>query len=153
MSVKEPHVSLRFLRTRRMLQWATTAAPHLARFFTLHPPPPQAPSTPLAITEPATHSWPIIATMDGACHATSIRKPHNTENSVHTLQETLSVSITKTKWLVLFGEIIAAYCDNHAKHIHGLMVHAQSFSLGGGGWPWECIKFMFHFSNHVMKTM
>jgi hypothetical protein len=33
---------------------------------------------------------------------------------------TYGVSITKTKWLLQFGEIITIYSENHRKHINTL---------------------------------
>jgi hypothetical protein len=37
-------------------------------------------------------------------------------NPVRTSQETHYVSATKLDQLLLFGEIIAVYCENHTKH-------------------------------------
>jgi hypothetical protein len=39
------------------------------------------------------------------------------KNLVRTSQETHYVSTTKPSRLMLFGEIIAVYCENHAEHI------------------------------------
>jgi hypothetical protein len=40
------------------------------------------------------------------------------KNSVHTSKRTSHFTITKTKWLRLFKEIIAVYAENHAKSIN-----------------------------------
>jgi hypothetical protein len=37
-------------------------------------------------------------------------------NSVCTLQETHYVSTTKPNRLMLFGETVAVYCENHTEH-------------------------------------
>jgi hypothetical protein len=39
---------------------------------------------------------------------------------VRTSQETHYVSATETNRLMLFGEIIAVYCENHMEHINTL---------------------------------
>jgi hypothetical protein len=41
-------------------------------------------------------------------------------NSVRTSQETHYVSATKTNRLMLFGETVAVYCENHTEHINTL---------------------------------
>jgi hypothetical protein len=47
--------------------------------------------------------------------------------SVHNSQETHYVSATETNRLMLFGEIIAGYCDNHTERINTL--------CGQNAWP------------------
>jgi hypothetical protein len=42
------------------------------------------------------------------------------KNSVLTSQKTHHVSATKTIRLMLFGEIMAVYCENYMKHINTL---------------------------------
>jgi hypothetical protein len=42
------------------------------------------------------------------------------KNSVRTSQETLYVTATKTNRLMLFGETVAVYCENHMEHINTL---------------------------------
>jgi hypothetical protein len=42
------------------------------------------------------------------------------KDAVRTSQETHYFSITKTHRLVLFREVIAAYCENHMEHINTL---------------------------------
>jgi hypothetical protein len=42
------------------------------------------------------------------------------KNRVRTSQEPHYVSMTKTNRLMLFGEIIAVYCENHTEHINTL---------------------------------
>jgi hypothetical protein len=41
-------------------------------------------------------------------------------DSVRTSQETHHISATKLNRLMLFGEIIAVYCENHMEHINTL---------------------------------
>jgi hypothetical protein len=41
-------------------------------------------------------------------------------NSAHTSQETHYVSATKPNWLMLFGETVAVYYENHTKHTNTL---------------------------------
>jgi hypothetical protein len=41
-------------------------------------------------------------------------------NSVRTSQETYYVSITEPNRLMLFGETVAVYCENHMEHTHTL---------------------------------
>jgi hypothetical protein len=41
-------------------------------------------------------------------------------NSVRTSQETHYVSTTKPNRLMLFGETVAGYCENHTEHTHTL---------------------------------
>jgi hypothetical protein len=38
------------------------------------------------------------------------------KNSLHTSQEAHYVTITKPGWLMLFGETVAVYCENHTEH-------------------------------------
>jgi hypothetical protein len=38
------------------------------------------------------------------------------KNSVRTSQETHDVSTAKPNWLILFGERVAVYCENHTEH-------------------------------------
>jgi hypothetical protein len=38
------------------------------------------------------------------------------ECRVCTSQETHNVSTTKPNWLMLFGETVAVYCENHTEH-------------------------------------
>jgi hypothetical protein len=42
------------------------------------------------------------------------------KNSVRTAQETHYVSTTETNRLMLFGETVAVYCENHTEHINTL---------------------------------
>jgi hypothetical protein len=42
------------------------------------------------------------------------------KNSVRTSQETHYVSATETNRLMLFGETIAVYCENHTEHVNTL---------------------------------
>jgi hypothetical protein len=42
------------------------------------------------------------------------------KNSVRTSQETHYISTTKLSRLMLFGEIIAIYCENHTEHTNTL---------------------------------
>jgi hypothetical protein len=42
------------------------------------------------------------------------------KNSVRSSQETHYVSDTKTKRLMLFGETVAVYCENHTEHTNKL---------------------------------
>jgi hypothetical protein len=42
------------------------------------------------------------------------------KNSVRTSQETHYVSATKPNRLMLFGETVAVYCENHTEHISTL---------------------------------
>jgi hypothetical protein len=42
------------------------------------------------------------------------------KNSIRTSQETHHVSATETNRLMLFGEVIAVYCENHTEHINTL---------------------------------
>jgi hypothetical protein len=42
------------------------------------------------------------------------------KNSVCTSQETHYVSATETNRLILFGETVAVYCENHTEHINTL---------------------------------
>jgi hypothetical protein len=39
------------------------------------------------------------------------------KNSVRTSQETHYVSATKPNQLMLFGETVAVYCENHKEHV------------------------------------
>jgi translation initiation factor IF-1 len=41
-------------------------------------------------------------------------------NSVRTSQGTHYISATETNWLMLFGETVAVYCENHMEHINAL---------------------------------
>jgi hypothetical protein len=41
-------------------------------------------------------------------------------NSVRTSQETHNVSATKPNRLMLFGETVAVYCENHTEHTYVL---------------------------------
>jgi hypothetical protein len=52
---------------------------------------------------------------------------NNNKSSVHTSQETHYVSTTKTNRLMLFGEIIAVYCENHMEHINTLCEQNAEF--------------------------
>jgi hypothetical protein len=38
------------------------------------------------------------------------------QNTVHTSQETHYVSATEPNRLILFGETVAVYCENHTEH-------------------------------------
>jgi hypothetical protein len=49
-------------------------------------------------------------------------------NSVHTSQETYYVSATMTYWLMLFGETVAVYCENHMRQIHSVGKN-QNFNM------------------------
>jgi hypothetical protein len=42
------------------------------------------------------------------------------KNSVRTSQETHYVSATETSRLMLFGETVAVYCENHTEHTNTL---------------------------------
>jgi hypothetical protein len=42
------------------------------------------------------------------------------KNSVRTSQETHYVSATKPNRLMLFGETVAVYCENHMEHTNTL---------------------------------
>jgi hypothetical protein len=48
------------------------------------------------------------------------------KNSVRTSQETHYVSTTKTNRLMLFGETVAVYCENHTEHINTLSGQSES---------------------------
>jgi hypothetical protein len=52
-------------------------------------------------------------------------------NSVRASQETHYVAGTKPNRLMLFGEIIAVYCENHTEHTHTLK--AEFSTVEGGG--------------------
>jgi hypothetical protein len=47
-------------------------------------------------------------------------------DSVRTSQETHNVSTTETNRLMLFGETVAVYCENHMEHINILFNYAHS---------------------------
>jgi hypothetical protein len=49
------------------------------------------------------------------------------KDSVRTSQETYYVSATKPNWLMLFGEIIAVYCENHTEHTNTLFGQNAEF--------------------------
>jgi hypothetical protein len=49
-------------------------------------------------------------------------------NAGHTSQETHYVSATETNRLMLFGETVAVYCENHMEHIH-CVGRMKSFSM------------------------
>jgi hypothetical protein len=52
------------------------------------------------------------------------------KNWVRTLQETQYVSATKANRLMLFGETVAVYCENHTEHTTALcMGRKQSFCV------------------------
>jgi hypothetical protein len=48
------------------------------------------------------------------------------KDSVRTSQETHYVSTTKTNRLMLFGETVAVYCENHTEHTDTLCGHNAS---------------------------
>jgi hypothetical protein len=50
-------------------------------------------------------------------------------NSVCTSQETHYVSVTETGRLMLFGETVAVYCENHTEHTDTLCGPNAVFSL------------------------
>jgi hypothetical protein len=55
-------------------------------------------------------------------------------NSVRTAQETHYVSATETIRLMLFGETVAVYCDNHTEHINTLCgQNVGTFNVTAGG--------------------
>jgi hypothetical protein len=56
------------------------------------------------------------------------------KNSVRTSQETFYFSMTTTSWLMLFGETVAVYCENHMEHTH---------TLYGQNAEFRCIKVWF----------
>jgi hypothetical protein len=47
------------------------------------------------------------------------------KNPVRTSQETHYVSATKTNRLMLFGEIVAVYCENHMEHINKIWAEGR----------------------------
>jgi hypothetical protein len=49
------------------------------------------------------------------------------KNPVRTSQETHYVSTAKRNWLMLFGETIAVYCENHTEHIYTLCEQSGIF--------------------------
>jgi hypothetical protein len=56
------------------------------------------------------------------------------KNSVRTSQETHYVSATETNWLMLFGETVAVYCENHTEHINTpCEQNAESVNVNAGG--------------------
>jgi hypothetical protein len=42
------------------------------------------------------------------------------KNPVRTSQKTHYFSATKPSWLMLFGETVAFYCENHTEHINAM---------------------------------
>jgi hypothetical protein len=60
-------------------------------------------------------------------------------NPVRTSQETHYVSTTKTNRLILFGETVAVYCENHMEHTDTLCGQDAEF--------W-CVKAGGTYSNH-----
>jgi hypothetical protein len=55
------------------------------------------------------------------------------KNSVRTSQETNYVSTTKTNRLMLFGETVAVYCENHTEHINTLCGQNAEFWYATAG--------------------
>jgi hypothetical protein len=54
--------------------------------------------------------------------------------SVRTSQETHYVSATEPNRLMLFGETVAVYCENHTEHINTLCgQNAKSWRVKAGG--------------------
>jgi hypothetical protein len=51
------------------------------------------------------------------------------KNSVRTSQETHCVSATETNRLMLFGETVAVYCENHTEHINTVCGQNAEFSV------------------------
>jgi hypothetical protein len=69
-----------------------------------------------------------LAFLETVCKARFLivnRRDFTYKNSVRTSQETHYVSATKTNRLMLFGEIIAVYCENHTEHINTLCRRMQ----------------------------
>jgi hypothetical protein len=60
-------------------------------------------------------------------------------NPVRTSQETHYISATKTKRLMLFGETVAVYCENHTEHTDTLCGQNAEF--------W-CVKAGVIYSDH-----
>jgi hypothetical protein len=48
-------------------------------------------------------------------------------NSVRTSQETHNVTTTETNRLMLFGDTVAVYCDNHREHTDTLCGKNENF--------------------------
>jgi hypothetical protein len=56
------------------------------------------------------------------------------KNSVRTSQETHYFSATETNRLMLFGETVAVYCENHTEHINTLCgQNAEFWYVKAGG--------------------
>jgi hypothetical protein len=62
------------------------------------------------------------------------------KNSVRTSQETHYVSATETNRLMLFGETVAVYCENHTAHINTLCVQNAEFlyNTADGTYSYHC---------------
>jgi thioredoxin-related protein len=52
------------------------------------------------------------------------------KKKVRTSQETYYVSATKSNQLMLFGETVAVYCENHTKHTNTLCKQNAEFFNG-----------------------
>jgi hypothetical protein len=51
---------------------------------------------------------------------------------VHTSQETHYVSATEPNQLMLFGETVAVYCENHTEHINTLCEQNAEYVRASG---------------------
>jgi hypothetical protein len=72
----------------------------------------------------AAHSCYIACAAD-LFHLHTIFKP-----SVRTSHEAHSVSATECNRLMLFGETVAVYCENHTEHINTLCEHFRPYITG-----------------------
>jgi hypothetical protein len=74
------------------------------------------------------------------------------KNSVRTSQETHHVSATEPNRLMLLGEIIAVYCENHMEHINTLWAECSFFNVKAGGvYSYHCalIKGLMLWHSHL----
>jgi hypothetical protein len=55
------------------------------------------------------------------------------KNPVRTSQGTHYVTATKTNRLMLFGETVAVYCENHTEHKYTLWAECKVFYVKAGG--------------------
>jgi hypothetical protein len=69
-----------------------------------------------------------------SCQFTTKKKTLVFINPVRTSQETHHVSTTKPNRLMLFGETVAVYCENHTEHTDTLCgQNAEFFSVKVSG--------------------
>jgi hypothetical protein len=72
------------------------------------------------------------------------------KNSVRTSQETNRVSATNHNWLMLFGETVAIYCENHTEHTNTLCGQNAVFlevnvtTTNGSSSPISCLDAFFN---------